>query len=100
MLADPEMESVVLGTPAGTHYRPGALGICVATGIGAYLTSRWLSAARQAQPLVESAIGLAGAGLLLFLAGLLAALVVTQSDQVCEMARQTGDLRREQMENP
>jgi glycosyltransferase involved in cell wall biosynthesis len=55
--------------------------------IYAFLLWEWLSASRQIRPLFLGAGGLAIAGLLLFLIGFLAELVVTQGERLSELER-------------
>jgi glycosyltransferase involved in cell wall biosynthesis len=73
----------------------GALLLTVAAAIGGYLLYLWLSIGRQQRPIFQFAITLAVAGLLLFLVGFLAELVVSQSEQIDEIARQVEELRRD-----
>lgn len=78
----------------------GAFLIGAAAAIGVYLLYLWLSIGRQQRPVFQLAGYLAVAGLLLFLVGFLAELVVSQSDQIDEMARQLDELRRDQARGP
>lgn len=78
----------------------GAILIGVAGAIGVYLLYLWLSIGRQQRPVFQLAGYLAVAGLLLFLVGFLAELVVSQSAQIDEMARQLDELRRDQARGP
>lgn len=59
-----------------------------------YLASLWLIRETQRRPIFWAAIGLAIAGLLLFLIGFLAELIVSQSEQLTEVARATRELRQ------
>jgi glycosyltransferase involved in cell wall biosynthesis len=80
----------------------GGLGsVCIgaATAIGAYLLYLYLTIGRQQRPIFTFAVGLALAGLLLFLVGFVAELVVSQSEQLEVMARELEDLRRQQAQD-
>ncbi|MEJ2733312.1 MAG: glycosyltransferase family 2 protein [Anaerolineae bacterium] len=71
----------------------GGLGmvlIGIALSIGAYLLYLWVSIGRQQRPVFQFAVNLAVAGLLLFLVGFVAELVVSQSVRIDEVER---DLR-------
>ena len=78
----------------------GAILIGVAGTIGVYLLYLWLSIGRQQRPVFQFAGYLAVAGLLLFLVGFVAELVVSQSEQIDEIARQLDELRRDQARDP
>jgi glycosyltransferase involved in cell wall biosynthesis len=73
----------------------GSLCIVAAAGIFGYLLYLWLSIGRQQRPIFQFAVGLALAGLLLFLVGFVAELVVNQSAQIDEIARELDALRRQ-----
>lgn len=78
----------------------GTILIGVAGAIGVYLLYLWVSIGRQQRPVFQFAGYLAVAGLLLFLVGFVAELVVSQSEQIDEMARQLDELRRDQPRDP
>jgi hypothetical protein len=77
----------------------GSLCIGAATAIGAYLLYLYLSIGRQQRPVFQFAMGLALAGLLLFLVGFVAELVVSQAEQLDVLARDIEDLRRQQVQD-
>jgi glycosyltransferase involved in cell wall biosynthesis len=59
-----------------------------------YLLWLWLAHETQRRPIFWAALGLAIAGLLLFLIGFIAELIVSQADQLAGVEREVRDLRR------
>ncbi|HID64530.1 MAG TPA: glycosyltransferase, partial [Anaerolineae bacterium] len=76
----------------------GSLGlvlILAASGIGVYLLQQWFTRARQLRPVFTFGVILALAGLIIFLVGFLAELVVDQHERICELERIIKDLARD-----
>jgi glycosyltransferase involved in cell wall biosynthesis len=76
----------------------GTLGstlILAAAGIGVYLLQQWFTRARQLRPVFTFGIILALAGLVIFLVGFLAELVVDQHERIVELERIIKDLARD-----
>ncbi len=76
----------------------GSLGsalILAASGIGAYLLYQWFTRARQLRPVFTFGVILALAGLIIFLVGFLAELVVDQHERIIELERIIKDLARD-----
>ncbi len=76
----------------------GSLLLAVAGGLGVYLFYLWLTIETQKRPIFNFTIFLASAGLLLFLIGFVAELVVSQTERLDdierrleEMAKRSGD---------
>jgi hypothetical protein len=65
----------------------GLTALVVSVLLYAFLLWLWLSANRQVRPLFWAAGGLGIAGLLLFLIGFLAELIVTQGERLGELER-------------
>jgi glycosyltransferase involved in cell wall biosynthesis len=75
----------------------GALGsalIIAASGIGMYLLQQWFTRVRQLRPVFTFGVILALAGLIIFLVGFLAELVVDQHERIDELERIIKDLAR------
>jgi glycosyltransferase involved in cell wall biosynthesis len=75
----------------------GALGsalILAACGIGVYLLHQWFTRVRQLRPVFTFGVTLALAGLIIFLVGFLAELVVDQHERINELERMIKDLAR------
>jgi len=73
----------------------GALGsalILAASGIGVYLLHQWFTRVRQLRPVFTFGVILALAGLIIFLVGFLAELVVDQHERIEELERMIKDL--------
>jgi glycosyltransferase involved in cell wall biosynthesis len=73
----------------------GALGsalILAASGIGVYLLHQWFTRVRQLRPVFTFGVTLALAGLIIFLVGFLAELVVDQHERIDELERIIKDL--------
>jgi len=73
----------------------GALGsalILAASGIGVYLLHQWFTRVRQVRPVFTFGVILALAGLIIFLVGFLAELVVDQHERIDELERIIKDL--------
>jgi len=76
----------------------GALGstlILAASGIGVYLLHQWFTRVRQLRPVFTFGVTLALAGLIIFLVGFLAELVVDQHERIDELERMIKDLARD-----
>ena len=76
----------------------GALGsalILAASGIGVYLLHQWFTRVRQLRPVFTFGVTLALAGLIIFLVGFLAELVVDQHERIDELERIIKDLARD-----
>ena len=76
----------------------GALGstlILAAFGIGVYLLHQWFTRVRQLRPVFTFGVILALAGLIIFLVGFLAELVVDQHERIDELERIIKDLARD-----
>ncbi len=77
----------------------GALGsalILAASGIGVYLLHQWFTRARQLRPVFTFGVILALAGLVIFLVGFLAELVVDQHERINELERIIKDLAKDE----
>jgi glycosyltransferase involved in cell wall biosynthesis len=72
----------------------GLVALLVSAAAYAFLLALWLAAQTQIRPLFWAAGGLAIAGLLLFLIGFLAELVVTQGERLLEVERSLREDRR------
>ena len=75
----------------------GALGstlILAASGIGVYLLHQWFTRVRQLRPVFTFGVTLALAGLVIFLVGFLAELVVDQHERIDELERIIKDMAR------
>jgi glycosyltransferase involved in cell wall biosynthesis len=75
----------------------GALGsalILAASGIGVYLLHQWFTRVRQLRPVFTFGVILALAGLIIFLVGFLAELVVDQHERIDELERIIKDMAR------
>jgi glycosyltransferase involved in cell wall biosynthesis len=73
----------------------GTLGsalILAASGIGVYLLHQWFTRVRQLRPVFTFGVILALAGLIIFLVGFLAELVVNQNERIDELERIIKDL--------
>ena len=73
----------------------GTLGsalILAASGIGMYLLHQWFTRVRQLRPVFTFGVILALAGLIIFLVGFLAELVVNQNERIDELERIIKDL--------
>jgi glycosyltransferase involved in cell wall biosynthesis len=73
----------------------GTLGsalVLAASGIGVYLLHQWFTRARQLRPVFTFGVILALAGLIIFLVGFLAELVVDQHERIDELGRIVKDL--------
>jgi glycosyltransferase involved in cell wall biosynthesis len=73
----------------------GALGsalVLAAFGIGVYLLHQWFTRVRQLRPVFTFGVILALAGLIIFLVGFLAELVVDQHERIEELERMIKDL--------
>jgi len=76
----------------------GALGsalILAASGIGVYLLHQWFTRVRQLRPVFTFGVILALAGLIIFLVGFLAELVVDQHERIEELERVIKDLAKD-----
>jgi multisubunit Na+/H+ antiporter MnhG subunit len=76
----------------------GALGsalILAASGIGVYLLHQWFTRVRQLRPVFTFGVILALAGLIIFLVGFLAELVVDQHERIDELERIIKGLARD-----
>jgi len=76
----------------------GALGstlILAASGMGVYLLQQWFTIGRQLRPVFTFGVTLALAGLIIFLVGFLAELVVDQHERIDELERIIKDLARD-----
>ena len=76
----------------------GALGsalILAASGMGVYLLHQWFTRVRQLRPVFTFGVILALAGLIIFLVGFLAELVVDQHERIDELERVIKDLARD-----
>jgi glycosyltransferase involved in cell wall biosynthesis len=78
----------------------GAIFIGIAVVLGVFLLYLYVTEGRQQRPIFQFGMNLAVAGLLLFLVGFVAELVVGQSERIDEMARQIDELRRERSQDP
>jgi glycosyltransferase involved in cell wall biosynthesis len=76
----------------------GTLGsalILAASGIGVYLLHQWFTRTRQLRPVFTFGVTLALAGLVIFLVGFLAELVVDQHERINELERIIKDLAKD-----
>jgi len=77
----------------------GLASLLVSGGIFAYLAFLWFSRGTQRRPIFWLALGLALAGLLFFLVGFLAELIVAQGDRLTELERKLDALADKAGEN-